>query len=89
VAPAPAKPKPSPSTLIEAAEALRALRHDCDGHPEWRAEIDAALDRIDAGSYGRCVECGNHIPAARLKAAPWAKFCSRCQDILAAMSARI
>lgn len=72
-----------------AAAALRALRQECPDHPEWRAEIDDALARIRAGHYGSCVECREPISAARLKAAPWAKFCARCQDVLAAMSARI
>ncbi|KAA0234384.1 MAG: hypothetical protein EDR02_08980 [Actinobacteria bacterium] len=35
-------------------------------------EIDAALARIDAGSYGICMVSGKPIPKERLKAIPWA-----------------
>jgi DnaK suppressor protein len=39
------------------------------------AEIDAALRRLDAGTYGTCVRCGNPIGDARLEARPWAQLC--------------
>jgi RNA polymerase-binding protein DksA len=39
------------------------------------AEIDAALRRIDDGTYGRCERCGNEIEAERLEALPWATLC--------------
>ena len=42
-------------------------------------DIDAALERIRAGSFGRCVECGTVIPEARLDAYPAAKRCLTCQ----------
>lgn len=40
-----------------------------------RAEVVAALQRLDAGTYGRCVDCGREIPAARLEARPEAARC--------------
>jgi len=42
-------------------------------------EIDAALDRIAAGSYGVCVHCGVDIPAERLEFRPFAAGCVACQ----------
>lgn len=39
------------------------------------AAIDAALKRIDDGTYGRCVRCGREIPAERLEAKPYAELC--------------
>jgi DnaK suppressor protein len=42
--------------------------------------IDAALKRIEDGSYGVCVDCGCDIPAARLHAAPETMRCIACQD---------
>ena len=36
------------------------------------SQIDAALERIDNGSYGCCVTSGAPIPIARLRAIPWA-----------------
>ena len=45
-------------------------------------EIDAALLRIDAGTYGTCTSCGEEIPAARLEAYPWASLCIDCARTL-------
>ena len=42
------------------------------------SQIEAALERIDEGSYGRCAECGTRIPAARLEAIPYATCCVEC-----------
>jgi RNA polymerase-binding transcription factor DksA len=39
------------------------------------AEIDAALLRIEAGTYGICEGCGKPIGAARLSAIPWTRLC--------------
>ena len=41
-------------------------------------EIRKALQRLDNGSYGRCVECGEDIPEGRLKAIPYAARCLAC-----------
>jgi DnaK suppressor protein len=38
-------------------------------------EIDAALKRIEDGTYGVCAECGTEIAAGRLEAYPWASLC--------------
>ena len=43
------------------------------------AEIDAALKRIEEGTYGVCSNCGKSIPEARLEALPWATLCIDCQ----------
>jgi RNA polymerase-binding transcription factor DksA len=43
------------------------------------AEIDAALKRLEAGTYGDCTRCGGQITRARLLAAPQAPLCLDCQ----------
>lgn len=43
------------------------------------AEIDAALKRIEAGTYGICTNCGREIPQERLEAYPWASLCIDCK----------
>ena len=43
--------------------------------------IDAALERIEEGKYGKCVNCGQPIQEKRLEAVPWARHCLRCQDL--------
>ena len=44
-----------------------------------RAEVLAALARIDENTYGRCVDCGQQIPEGRLEARPDAARCVDCQ----------
>lgn len=46
------------------------------------AQIDAALSRIDQGSYGICERCGQPIPEERLEAKPYAAYCIGCQSLL-------
>ncbi|MGA2259231.1 MAG: TraR/DksA family transcriptional regulator [Thermoguttaceae bacterium] len=41
-------------------------------------QIDAALKRIEDGSYGKCEECGRNITKARLDAVPYAALCVQC-----------
>ena len=43
------------------------------------AEIDAALERIEAGTYGTCANCGEEIPTERLEALPYATLCIDCK----------
>jgi RNA polymerase-binding protein DksA len=41
-------------------------------------EIDAALARIEDGTYGTCTNCGKEIAVERLEAQPWASLCIDC-----------
>jgi DnaK suppressor protein len=43
------------------------------------ADIDSALQRIDDGTYGTCVSCGQEIPMQRLEAYPAASLCIDCK----------
>jgi DnaK suppressor protein len=45
------------------------------------ALIDEALNRIEAGGFGECVNCGEPVQEKRLEAVPWARFCLKCQDL--------
>ena len=44
-------------------------------------EIDSALERIAAGTYGTCDRCGQSIPEERLDAVPYATLCVECRRI--------
>ena len=44
------------------------------------AAIDAALERLHAGHYGMCLDCGGAIAPARLHASPEAARCIHCQE---------
>jgi RNA polymerase-binding protein DksA len=41
-------------------------------------EVQAALKRIDDGTYGTCINCGVPIPEERLEAIPYTPYCVRC-----------
>ena len=44
------------------------------------ADIDAALARLDAGTYGTCESCGRPISPGRLEARPTARTCITCAE---------
>jgi DnaK suppressor protein len=43
-------------------------------------QVEAALARLDAGTYGLCQACGRPINPARLEALPWASLDMECQQ---------
>ncbi len=55
--------------LLSIAEGLVDMLHD----------VDAALERMKDGTYGRCESCGAEIPAERLDARPVANQCMECK----------
>ena len=55
-------------TMALRSAAISALNH-----------INAALARMDAGEYGRCLRCAGLIPSARLDVLPMTALCMPCQ----------
>lgn len=53
-----------------------ALRDRATSHLE---QVEAALARLDDGTYGACRSCGRPIAPERLEALPWAALCIDCQ----------
>jgi len=43
--------------------------------------VEGALARLDAGTYGTCIRCGQAIAPGRLEALPWAAMCIACQAV--------
>jgi DnaK suppressor protein len=43
--------------------------------------IDEALERVEGGEYGECVNCGEPVAEKRLDAVPWTRYCLKCQDL--------
>ena len=78
---------------LERADALAGdVAADAPGTVEWELapmlvasarqavyEIDEALARMDAGTYGWCLVCGSPLSVARLRAIPHARLCVACQ----------
>jgi DnaK suppressor protein len=50
-------------------------------------EIGDALERIEQGSYGTCMDCEEPISVKRLDAVPWARYCVTCQENIATRAA--
>jgi DnaK suppressor protein len=44
--------------------------------------VEAALARLQGGTFGTCLRCGEPIAPARLEALPWAAHCIGCQAIV-------
>jgi DnaK suppressor protein len=44
-------------------------------------DIECALERLESGTYGKCSDCEAEIPAARLRAMPFADRCRDCQEL--------
>ena len=66
---------PEGATIAFEREHTAALAEQARQH---LAEIDAALRRLDEGSYGDCASCGRPIAPARLTARPTATTCITC-----------
>jgi DnaK suppressor protein len=52
-----------------------------DGERNTLLHIDDALGRIDVGTYGLCLNCGQLMTEKRLNAVPWAPYCLDCQEL--------
>ncbi|SBN64737.1 transcriptional regulator, TraR/DksA family [Curtobacterium sp. 9128] len=63
---------PEGATLAWERGSLGAVRDDARRRIE---QVDAALARLDKGTYGTCAVGGEPIPEARLAAVPWAATC--------------
>ena len=60
----------------------REIDYTLEEHSEHvLSEIEGALKRIDEGTYGTCVNCGNPIAEERLAAIPWATYCIDCKRL--------
>jgi RNA polymerase-binding transcription factor DksA len=53
-----------------------------ESEEETLEQIDAALERIEEGVYGLCLECEAKIPKARLNAIPYTPHCVKCASKL-------
>jgi DnaK suppressor protein len=46
--------------------------------------VEEALDRMEAGDFGICLACDEPIAEKRLQALPWARYCVKCEEEMAA-----
>jgi RNA polymerase-binding transcription factor len=50
-------------------------------------QLRTAINRVNNGSYGVCLECEEEIAEKRLKAVPWAERCIACQETVERLTA--
>jgi DnaK suppressor protein len=62
-------------------EGEEELLRQVDAEYRELEEVREALQRIEDGKFGKCVECGKPIPLGRLEAIPWAKYCVEHQRL--------
>ena len=76
-------------SIVRAADVIDALQlsqerslaiESLDLETHLLRQIDAALVRIDEGTYGTCRDCEDPIPEKRLRVLPWAILCLGCQE---------
>jgi len=75
-------PGDTASEVTDADNQNALLEHSAD----QRTQVQAALARIEDGSYGTCVDCGQPIPPARLEVRPEAARCVEDQERFEAAS---
>jgi DnaK suppressor protein len=63
----------------QAAEREMAVRSLHRGAALAR-QVRSAMERLEEGSYGICLQCEEAISPKRLRAVPWAEFCISCQE---------
>jgi DnaK suppressor protein len=66
------------ATEMEQQETALSLRRNAD---RLLAQVNHALERIAAGTYGTCERCGQPIPLERLEARPYATLCMKDQAL--------
>ena len=62
--------------ISESNALLEHARHHLD-------QVNVALAKFAANTYGRCEVCAGHIPFDRLEARPHAAYCVRCAEVVA------
>jgi DnaK suppressor protein len=65
---------------VQFATARELSTRDLERESSLLRQVRAALDRINEGSYGVCLECEEEISQKRLNAVPWATLCIACQE---------
>lgn len=64
-----------PIDQVTSAEGKAAAFQESTLAAETLSQVRAALERIDQGTYGICIDCDRPINPARLEAVPWTPYC--------------
>src|SRR5438445_11762799 len=69
-----------PLDTTQRALELEMETRNLDRNAALVRQVRAAIDRVNQGEYGVCLECEEPISSKRLAAVPWAALCIRCQE---------
>lgn len=58
------------------------LFHQSNNERQLLQMVESALARINEGTFGQCISCGEEINPKRLDAVPWTRHCIACQEKL-------
>ena len=74
--------EPEPDTLDQATRQSEkeVLLQTSTNEKQLLRAVESALRRIQDGSFGQCLSCGNEIGSRRLEAVPWTPYCIQCQE---------
>jgi DnaK suppressor protein len=73
---------PDALDLVQRAAERDLALHQIESNFSRVQSLKLALQRIQDGSYGSCLECGDEISPKRLTAIPWASYCIQCQEVV-------
>jgi DnaK suppressor protein len=79
---------PEYEETAQVAQAEYTLSTIHDSHQREIEQVDAALERLDQGSYGLCADCELDIPFDRLMAVPYSVRCADCATAREARQSR-
>ncbi len=69
-----------PIDMVISSETKAAVFQESTLAAQTLKQVRQALQRIEDGSYGDCLDCGRRIEPARLEAVPWASYCRADQE---------
>ena len=69
-----------PLDMTQQAAEREIAVHNLDRDSTLVQRLRAAIERLNDGTYGVCLQCEEQIAPKRLKAIPWAELCIICQE---------
>lgn len=72
---------PDPLDELGLAAERELMIRNLERESKLLRDVRAALGRIEEGSYGGCLNCGEEISSKRLNAVPWTSRCIDCQEL--------
>ncbi len=67
---------------IDAIQQQKMAQSSYERDKRLLADLENTLDRLSHVDYGRCLECDENIPFARLSIKPESKYCINCQQMM-------